>query len=162
LRRRFEIALALVALAVGLGLAFALAGGEDDEPPSTTGAPTVTTGKTSPRTETERENERDRRRRRTNVREVERVVSRLVEAVERSDAREACAVLAGAGSTLEECAAAADVDLLALPTSDELSIDRVTVRGRRATATLSGGAVLSLARIGGQWRVTGLRPAATG
>jgi hypothetical protein len=44
-----------------------------------------------------------------------------------------------------------------LPGSDELSIDSVDAKGDSGTATLSSGAVVSLRRQGGHWRVVAVR-----
>ena len=46
-----------------------------------------------------------------------------------------------------------------LPTSDEASIERLTVRGDRARVRLTGGAVLELERRGRRWVVTSAEPA---
>jgi hypothetical protein len=51
-----------------------------------------------------------------------------------------------------------DPETLGLPTTDELSIEAVNVRGDRARVRLAGGARLFLTREGGDWRVTRVKP----
>jgi hypothetical protein len=89
---------------------------------------------------------------------VERTIARFVEGLERSDAASVCRLLGRPPGTLERCAEAAGVDLHAVPSSDELSVARISFRGSRASAKLAGGQTLTLRRAGRGWLITGLRP----
>jgi hypothetical protein len=91
------------------------------------------------------------------VARIERALTELVEATELNEATRVCAAIAGGtGSDAQRCAETAGIDLLALPSSEELSFERVRAVGTKAQVVLSSGAVFSLTRSGGRWRVSGL------
>jgi len=159
LPRRRAIAVALAAVVTGILVALALAGGDDDEPPAEPGTgvqqtQTAPDTETAPPTATVKEQPGPQE-----VRGIERAVTRLVEASERGDGETVCALLGrdpGGASGVEaaqSCARAARVDLFSLPTSDELSFERVTASGDRGRALLTGGTEISLERTGGGWLV---------
>jgi hypothetical protein len=159
-RRSLVIALVLAVAAAGVVLAIVVGGGDDDEERAATTPPAPETAETA--TETDRETEpapaptdlEESRR----IRAVEEAVTTLVEATEQGDGPRACGVIAGAeGEDLETCAAEAGIDLRTLPTSDEFSIEKVIVEGARARVRLSNGATVSLRRLEGRWKVSGVR-----
>ena len=142
-RRAWIIGVALFAAAVAVVLVIALGGNEEERAetaphgPPTTGV-TETTD-TAPATETVEEltdtgprgpDPRDAR--------VERAVFALVEAVEVGNPPPG-------------------LDVSALPTSDELSVERTEVAGDRATVTLAGGVKVRLRRAGGVWEVVAVQ-----
>ena len=142
-RRGLVIGAAVFAAVAAIVLVFALAGGDDEERaeqaphgPPTTGVTTQTQTERTERTErTKTVEDLTDTTPRPNPRraEVERAVFALVEAVEVGQAP-------------------ADLDASALPTSDELSIERTRITGDRATVTLAGGTIVRLRRSGGEWR----------
>jgi hypothetical protein len=89
---------------------------------------------------------------------VERTVTHFVQGVERSDSVRVCKLLGRPAGTLEGCARAAGIDLHSVPSSAELSVARISFRGSRATAILSGGQTFALRRAGRRWLISGLRP----
>ena len=88
---------------------------------------------------------------------IERTVERFVGSVERSDAAAVCRLLGRPRGTLEGCAAAAGIDLRMFPSSEELSISRTSIRGKRASAQLAGGQTFTLRRARRRWLISGLR-----
>ena len=146
--------LALVAALVGG------CGGGKGSSSKTKSTKTTVTGRTSPQT-TGQGSKRPAKKRRLvpNRRRamIERTVDRFVASVERSDATSVCRLLGRPPGTLEGCAAAAGIDLRMFPNSNELSIARVTIGRRRASARLSGGQTFTLRRAGGRWLISGLQ-----
>jgi hypothetical protein len=88
---------------------------------------------------------------------IERTVERFVGSVERSDAAAVCRLLGRPRGTLEGCAAAVGIDLRMFPSSEELSISRVSFHGKRASARLAGGQTFTLRRAARRWLISGLR-----
>jgi hypothetical protein len=151
------MAVAAVVIAVLL-----LTGGDNDgstvsRPPPTQKAPATAKPRVAPRPSTPRRPSSTER-----AEGIQQTVSTLVGASERGDARATCRLLgqsaAGSGlAALDRCARRAHVDLTVLPSSDELSIERVKASGKRGTARLAGHLTISLRRAGRRWRVTGVR-----
>ena len=164
-RSRQLVAVALVvAVAAGVALALLLGGDDEDESPrpATTGAETAGTTTRPPATETAERTEETTEPRpadRRDERAVVEAVTTLVESAERADGESFCRAVgqpASAGAEgVDRCAAAVGIDPFSLPTSDELSISRVDVKGNRASAALPSGAPFSLRRVSGRWIVTG-------
>jgi hypothetical protein len=88
---------------------------------------------------------------------VEEVVNELVAASEQGDGRRVCALTGqppGSGlPAFRRCAAAVGYRPATLPSSDEFSIERVRIRGRRATVAVVGGVRFTLERSGSRWIV---------
>ena len=161
-RRRLVVG-GVVALLAGLVLGLVLAGGADDEEPGRTATETATAT-------TERAPERTERRpgttapeeeRREERADLERTVARLVQAREETDAVTLCRLLGqqprGTGlAAVDACARDAAVDLAALPTSDELSIEASRASGGTGTVRLAGGTTVRLRRAGGGWQVVAI------
>ncbi|MFN2616299.1 MAG: hypothetical protein ABR581_04150 [Thermoleophilaceae bacterium] len=151
----------IAAIAASL-LALAGCGGGDKEPSasSPTGTGTATgTGPTATKpsgtgtgTATEPLKRNPRRA------AIERTVAFFFASVERSDAATACRLLGHPPTSLEGCARAAGIDLTRVPSSDEESVQRVRMAGRRASVRLSSGQTVTLRRARGGWVITGLRP----
>ena len=143
-RRTAIIGASLFAAAVAVVLVIALGGNEEERaetaphgPPTTGVTETTDTARTQtaePLTDTATTPEPDPR-----AAEVERAVFALVEATE-------------VGKSTP-----AGVDVSALPTSDELSVERTEVAGERATVTLAGGVKVRLQRSGGDWEVVAVQ-----
>ena len=152
----------LLAVAAAGVLAAAGCGGDDDKPAASTPTATTTataTGPTATRTSGKRTSPEPRRLTPSPKRAaVERTATLFVEGVERSDAGRVCRLLGRPPGTLEGCARAAGVNLLSVPSSDELSVEQVRISGRRASAALGGGRTMTLRRARSAWIVTGLRP----
>lgn len=165
-RRRLAIGLAIAALAAGVVLAIVLSR-DDDGDKSAASVPTETTTTETRTTETETTETtmeqtdtapEPAQTQRRNARQVELAVVTFVEAAEQSDSERACSQVAGgSGRQLEDCAAAAGIDLRRLPSTDELQIDDVKVSGDRAVARLSNGATFTLRQSGGKWKITGFQ-----
>jgi hypothetical protein len=123
------------ALILAVGFVLVLAGGEEDVVVDDNTADTsirTAPGATAPGTQAKPAPAKSR-----DVQRVEEVVALYVEAAERGD-----------------------VPAEGLPTTDELSIDRVVASGDgRAVAHLVGGARVYLSRQGGRWRVERVQPA---
>ena len=143
-------------------LAILLTGGDDGDKSAAT-SPTTATG--PPTTEdtatakTETGTPAKHQAAQNDKRQVEQAVTTFVESAEQSDSARACAQVAGgAGKQVEECAAAAGINLRQLPSSDELEVASVKVSGDAATARLSNGASFSLGRSAGRWQITGFKP----
>lgn len=166
---------AVALLAGGAGVAVAASGCGDDgtTPPSESkpaGKPETatapTTGRPQATTSVPANALIKRRRRNRSERGIQKAVTQLVSGAERGDARAFCTVVgqsapSGAGGDpLGACARAANVPLESLPTSDELSIDRVRLAGDRATVTLVAGVRVLLRRRGDAWTVTRVAPGA--
>jgi hypothetical protein len=125
--------LLIAAAALGIALALVLVVGEDeageDAPPNGRSVPLD-------RTEAESPPETPAPKKSRQLQQVERAVVLYIEAVERGDIRTS-----------------------GLPTTDELSIDRIVIRRRtRARVLLAGGAEITLTKGGGRWRVDGVSP----
>jgi hypothetical protein len=159
---RRAILAGVVALIAGLAVALIVAGGEDDQPPGTTPTagrttapePTTETAPAPRRTETT-----ERARSRRDVAAIQRAVVSLVESAELGDAAGVCRALGqppvGRGPMgAQQCADRANVDLFALPSSDELSFERVQASGDEGRAVLSTGATIELRRENGRWIVS--------
>ena len=161
--RRRAIVAGVMALLAGIALAFAVAGGDDDEPPGTTRTQTAATTETV--TEPARETGETVRRPppARDFAAIQTAVTRLVESAELNDARGVCRSLgqpaSGSGpEAARRCADAVGIDLFALPSSDELSFDRVELPSRRsARVVLGGGETVVLRRSDGSWIVTAFR-----
>ena len=143
-----------------MALAIVLSGDDDGKKSSatapTTATETVTKEKTVTQetvtTETTQTQQQDKQ-------EVEQTVTTFVESAEQSDSQQACSQVAGgAGKQLEDCAAAAGINLRDLPSSDELQIDAVNVSGNHAKAKLSNGSSFSLKQSDGKWQISGFQP----
>jgi hypothetical protein len=162
-RRPLTVALVLAALAAGAGLGIVLSQDDDDDEGAATTAErqTATTGAVG-ETKTQTESTTttvEGASAREEARRVEEAIVALVESSEAGDAPRLCDVLGVSPSgarSVQVCARAARVDLSVLPTSDELSIERVDVSGPRGIATLAGGTRIALRRAGREWKVTGL------
>jgi hypothetical protein len=167
-KRPLAVGGALVAIAAGAGIAVALSDGGDERSSATTGitATTERTAGTRPGQTTTPTAPKDGAG--SNVlgreQEVQETVTLLVEASEQGDAETVChllgePVLGRSGlRALQACAAAAGANLEVLPTSDELSIERVEVSGDRGRARLAGGTAVFLRRVDGTWRVRRITP----
>jgi hypothetical protein len=147
-------------LAVLLVAALVAGCGGDKESSSTPKAKTTSSARTSPEKggqKSKRPAEKKGRlvpnRKRAAI---ERTVDRFVASVERSDAAGACRLMGRPPGTIEGCAAAAGIDLRAFPSSNELSIAHVNLKGTHASARLSGGQTFTLRRVGGRWLISGL------
>jgi hypothetical protein len=159
LRRRFAIA-GVLAVIVGVALGIALGEGDEDEPSRLSPAQTATESPATGERDTaeggtEATPDRLTSRERAGI---EQAVLVLVESVEQGDGSRLCDVLgqppAGAGpEAVATCARAAGVSLAGLPTSDEVSIERVRASGSRARVRLAGGTVVSLERVRREWKV---------
>jgi hypothetical protein len=153
----------VVAIAVAVVVVLLLAGGDDDEPTVSRPSATQTSPSTRERpaaTETQPAANRPRPPRR-DAATIQGTVTALVQANEQGDGRTICRLLgqppAGNGlDALQSCATGAGVDLSLLPTSDELSVGGIHVKGDRATASPAPGTTLSLRRSGRGWTVTGI------
>ncbi len=158
---------------IALVLAVAGCGGDDDsavrEDPKTVG----TTTAEQPPPESTNTAPRETTRQKTTPpevltngprREVARTIGVLIQAVELGDGKSFCTVVAadpgGAQGVeaLRACGRKAGIDPFGLPTSDELSVSTVEVRGSRATAKLGGGQTVKLERRAGRWRIVSFRP----
>ncbi len=88
----------------------------------------------------------------------------LIQAVELGDGKAFCTVVgsdpggAQGVEALRACGRKAGIDPFGLPTSDELSVSTVEVKGARATAKLGGGQTVKLERRDGRWRIVSFRP----
>jgi len=174
-RRRI---LGAVAAAVALALAFVLLVAEGDEsvvrepattvgsPPAREPTPTDAAGSGEPKAPSSpRQPPADVL---TNGprRDVARAISDLVQAVELGDGEAFCALVgrrpgdAEGIEALRACGRQARIDPFTLPTSDELSVREVEVKGPSAVARLGGGQTVTLQRSGGRWRVRSFAPAA--
>ena len=152
--------LVLSAVVAGVALALVLSSGDDDGDESaattqttataTTETATTETATDTTATETTQTEQQDQQ-------QVEQTVTTFVESAEQSDPQ-ACSQLTVGGGQLENCAAAAGINLRQLPSSDELQIDNVDVTGNRATAKLSSGGSFSLKKSGDRWKISGFRP----
>jgi hypothetical protein len=161
-----------LAVALGVGLGIALGGDDDDDdrarpradatesPPAGTipAPPTATAeapGPEAPPAPPPRDPQRA---------EIEQVVSELVEASERGDAEGLCFLVgqdpggAIGLQALQACARRAGVDLSLIPTSDELTLVDIRIRGDRARAKFASGATVLLMRAADRWRIDGLNP----
>ena len=164
---RRAIAAGIAALVIGFAVALAVAGGDDDAPPGEGTAQRPETADTQTVTETETVREPGETVRRPpparDFAAIQATVVRLVESAETRDAQGVCRALgqapAGTGpDAAQGCADRAGIDLAALPSSDELSFERVEASGNRGRATLASGDTVTLRRSGGRWVVTGLTP----
>ena len=163
--RRRAIAAGVAALLIGFVVALVVAGGDDDAPPAerttqparTTQTETVTETATAPEaTETETAGQEPPRR---DLAAIQATVVLLVESAETRDAEGVCRALGqfSAGTSTDaaqECADRAGIDLAALPSSDELSFERVEASGSVGLALLANGDTITLRRTGGRWVVT--------
>ncbi|MDQ3647895.1 MAG: hypothetical protein M3433_04835 [Actinomycetota bacterium] len=92
-------------------------------------------------------------------RDVSRAVSDLIQAVELGDGEAFCALVgrrsgdAEGIEALRACGRQARIDPFTLPTSDELTVREVEVKGASSVARLGGGETVTLEREGGRWRV---------
>ena len=92
-------------------------------------------------------------------RDVARTVAGLVQAVELGDGEAFCRLLgrrpgrAKGVAALRQCGRQARIDPFSLPTSDELVVREVEVRGASAVARLGGGRTVMLQRSGGRWLI---------
>ena len=92
-------------------------------------------------------------------RDVARAISDLVQAVELGEGEAFCAAVgrrpgdAEGIEALRACGRQARIDPFTLPTSDELTVREVEVKGASALARLGGGETVTLERAGGRWRV---------
>ena len=139
-RRAMIIGAVVLAAAAAIVLVIVLAGGDDEKPaepaphgPPTTGVTTQTETERTERTETVEDLTDTVPRADPRRAEVERAVFALIESVEVGQPP-------------------AGIDVSALPTSDELSVESTRISGDRATVTLAGGVVVRLRRSGGEWR----------
>lgn len=162
---------AAAAAAVTLALILVLLVAEGDEsvvrePPATVGSsPAQETAPAEPGSSSEAEPPRAPREPPPEVltsgprRDVARAIGELVQAVELGDGEAFCAVVgrrpgdAEGIEALRACGRQACIDPFALPTSDELTVREVEVKGRSAVARLGGGETVTLERQGGRWRV---------
>ena len=149
----------ILAVAAGVALALVLSGDDNgDESAATAPTETVTTEKTVTE-QTETVTTETTQTERQEADEVQQTVTTFVESYEQGDSQQACSqVEGGAGQQIEDCAAAAGINLRQLPSSDELQIDDVSISGDRATAKLSNGASFSLRQSDGKWKVSGFQP----
>lgn len=151
---RFSAVLACVALAM------AGCGGDDDNQAATATTETTTQTETAP-TATTKAPAPKRKPKRPGVNQREAAVQaafyELVEAYELSEQARMCSLLGQPGSNAETCARRADIDLMRLPSSEELSIEETVLNGRLARLTLASGTMVTLRRSGGRWLVFGLR-----
>ena len=89
---------------------------------------------------------------------VEQVVADLVSASEEGDGRRVCSLVGrpdGAGlAGLRRCAAAVGYAPGTLPTSNEVSFERVRVSGRGASVSFAGGVRIALRKEGRRWLIT--------
>lgn len=96
---------------------------------------------------------------------IQTAVTNLVSTAERGDGAGFCKVLgrkataAGSGA-LQSCAQAAGVPAEQLPTSDELSIQKVQLQGAAAVVTIVPGTRITLRKQGDAWIVSSVRAAA--
>lgn len=92
-------------------------------------------------------------------RDVARAIGDLIQAVELGDGEAFCSVVgrrpgdAEGIEALRACGRQARIDPFTLPTSDELTVREVEVKGASAVARLGGGETVTLDREGGRWRV---------
>ena len=154
-------------MALVVGAALVVLGGDDEpasERPATETAGRTTgseTGETAPPpTETRPPGTAtapaDTPQARREAASIERTVVAIVQATEESDGPRVCRLVGQAGGDGPSCASAAGVNLQALPTSDELSLDRASTSGPRATVVLADGRRILLRRAGAGWIVTGV------
>jgi redox-regulated HSP33 family molecular chaperone len=150
----------LAAIVAGAVLAIVLSG-DDDGDKSSASAPTATETSTT-ETATERTDttttETSQGQQQQDEQQIEQTITTFVESAEQSDSQACSQVAGGAGRRLEDCAAAAGIDLRTLPSSDEFQIDDVRISGNRAEAKLSNGSSFSLKQSGGSWKISGFRP----
>ena len=161
-RRRAAIAAAVVALVAALALVLLLAGGDDDEAGDRAARDTTAIAPPPEREEPGERTAPSRKETRREGADLARTVTVFVQAREETDARTLCQLLgqpaSGTGpAAVDTCARAAGVDLSALPTSDELSVETTLVSGRLASVRLAGGTTVRLRKAGGRWRVTEIR-----
>ena len=157
------IAAVVVAIAVAVGVVLLVAGGDDDKPTSSRPSATQTEPATEERPATTETRPTAKRPRPSNrdASTIQRVITRLVQANEQGDGATVCQLLgkpaAGTGiDAADRCASSAGVDLALLPTSDELSVGGIRVKGDRATGSPAPGTRASLRRSGRAWTVTAL------
>ena len=177
--RQLAVVAALIAVVVAAGVAVALGG--DDPPPPAASAPTTaapapapsatqppapppTQPATVPKPGAER---KAQRRQAKDARGIETAVTALIESAGEADAARFCPLvgLEPAGNGLpqvQRCAQKIDLDITTLPSSDELSFERVTVADGSGTARLSGGTRITLKKAGGKWQITRVRTASGG
>ena len=139
-RRNTVIGAAAFAAVAAVVLVIVLAGGDEEKPaeqaphgPPTTGATAPTETQPTRRPETVDDLTDTTPRADPRRAEVERAVFALVEAVELGRPPPG-------------------IDVSALPTSDELSVERTRIAHDRAAVTLAGGTMVRLRRSGGEWR----------
>jgi hypothetical protein len=106
-----------------------------------------------------------KRRRDRAERGIQTAVNTLVGAAEAGDGRRFCDVVgrqaSGSGlQALQTCARSAGIQPEQLPTSDELSIEKVRLSGDRATVTVTPSTRIVLRRRGDVWTVAAVKPAA--
>jgi hypothetical protein len=151
--------LPLLTLALVVALVGGCGGGKSSSS-KTTKTTTTATGRTAPQNAGKGTKRPAKQRRLVPNRRraaIERSVQSFVASVERSDSASVCRLLGRPRGTLEGCAASAGIDLRMFPSSNELSIARVTITGRRASARLSGGQTFTLRRAGRRWLISGLQ-----
>lgn len=166
-RRIFAAAAAAVVLA--LALVLLVAGGDESvvrEPPTTVGSSpaqetktTDTAGSSEPVSPTAPPEPPPEVLTDGPRRDVARAISDLIQAVELGDSKAFCAVVgrrpgdAEGIEALRVCGRQARIDPFTLPTSDELTVREVEVKGVSAVARLGGGQTVMLEREGRRWRV---------
>lgn len=170
-RRTFAILAALAVVVAGAAIALAVGGDDDSDKGKdrTTAASDTTTQPAKQPTDTEPTATtkappsallKKRRRDRSEV-GIQTAVTKLVTSAEQGDGRGFCAILGRPGmSALQSCAQAAGVQAEQLPTSDELSIQKVRLAGSTAVVTVVPGTRITLRRSGDRWTVKTVKIAA--
>jgi hypothetical protein len=172
-KRNLGIVAALAVVVAGVAIALAVSGDDDSGKDKTTAARETSTQPPAERTTSEpiattkappSKRLQKRRRDRSEV-GVQTAVTKLVTSAEQGDGRAFCTVLgrptSGSGmSALQTCASAAGVQTEQLPTSDELSIQRVRLQGETAVVTVTPGTRFLLRRSGDRWNVATVKTAA--
>lgn len=170
-RRALGIVAALAVVVAGVAIALAVSGDDDSKKDGgkTTAARDTTTAPAKQPTETEPMATtkappsgllKKRRRDRSEI-GVQTAVTKLVTSAEQGDGKGFCAALGRPGmSDLQGCAQAAGVQAEQLPTSDELSIQKVRLAGSTAIVTVVPGTRITLRKSGDRWTVQTVKVAA--
>jgi hypothetical protein len=170
-KRALGIAAALAVVVAGVAIALAV-GGDDSGGKGThrtTAAGDTTTQPPKPPTKSEpmattkappSARLKKRRRDRSEV-GIQTAVTKLITSAEQGDGRGFCAAVGRTGmSALQSCARAAGVQAEQLPTSDELSIQKVRLAGSTAVVTVVPGTRITLRKSGDRWTVVTVKTAA--
>jgi hypothetical protein len=168
-KRALGIAAALAVVVAGVAIALAVSGDDDSDKGKTTAAgatptrPATEPPASEPIATTKAPPSKLLKKRRRDRSEVgiQTAVTKLISSAEQGDGRGFCAAVGKPGmSALQSCAQAAGVRAEQLPTSDELSIQKVRLAGSTAVVTVVPGTRITLRKSGNRWTVQTVETAA--